>query len=156
MLKKKTKRAKIYQENTKRARIAKSISDYIEFKAVDGTKRFILHRRQQTPQWSYKRHSRWCWRRLNMFHLCSGERCRRIAVVPLKGPFITESQKVMGENKTLSRSHRLLVKSRHRLKGMWEKHASEKWNQERTVKGTQRIDSGPWEKGPSSSPVMMA
>jgi hypothetical protein len=40
---KKNKTAEIYQANTKRARITKFISDYIEFTALKGTKRFISH-----------------------------------------------------------------------------------------------------------------
>lgn len=57
----------------------------------------------------------------------SSERGVRITVVPLKGLFITESQTVTGENKIIGRSHSPFVKSRHKLKGMWGKQASEIW-----------------------------
>lgn len=40
---KKIRRAKVYQENTKRAKIVKLISDYIESKAFNRTDRFISY-----------------------------------------------------------------------------------------------------------------
>lgn len=43
-----------------------------------------------------------------------------------------------GENKIIGRFHSPLVKSRHNLKGIWGKQASEIWKQKRTVRKTQR------------------
>ena len=63
-------------------------------------------------------------------------------MVPLKGLFITVSQKVMGENKIIGRSHSPLVKSRHELKGIGEKQASEKRKHKRSVRKTQRAGGG--------------
>lgn len=40
---KKIRRAKVYQENTKRAKIVKLISDYIESKVFNRTDRFISY-----------------------------------------------------------------------------------------------------------------
>lgn len=47
-----------------------------------------------------------------------------------------------GENKIIGRFHSPLVKSRHNLKGIWGKQASEIWKQKRRVRKTQRVVVG--------------
>ena len=54
-------------------------------------------------------------------------------MVPLKGWFITESQKVMGENEIISKSHSLSDTSE---KACGE-NKTEKWKLNRTVKKTE-------------------